>query len=190
MVDFGTMPLDAVRRDYLAGSTTAMPIGGLIAWAGLAACSALLGPAMPAYFALVAAALPFPLALLIDRLRGAPNMLAGGTGNPITQLFMRFITVIALLIPFIILAAKAAHNLDLLILGLAVLAGMMWVPHGWGADDRAGFIHFVMRALLCYGAYLAVPPPYRGAAIAGAAALTYVYAIAAMKKPESARRAG
>ena len=30
--------------------------------------------------------------------------------NPVTQLFMRFITVVALLIPFVIIAAQAAGN--------------------------------------------------------------------------------
>ena len=80
------------------------------------------------------------------------------------------------------------RDLDLLILGLAILAGMVWVPHGWGADDPAGFIHFMLRALLCYAAYLLAPEPVRGAVIAGAAALTYVYAIIAMKKPALARR--
>lgn len=100
---------------------------------------------------------------------------------------MRFVTVVALLIPFVILAAQAGHSLDLLILGLAILAGMVWVPHGWGADDPAGFIHFVMRAILCYAAYLFAPQEIRAAAIAGAAALTYVYAIAAMRQPSSVR---
>ncbi len=100
---------------------------------------------------------------------------------------MRFVTVVALLISFVIIAAQAAGNLDLLILGLAILAGMVWVPHGWGADDPAGFTHFVMRAILCYAAYLFVPHELRAAAIAGAAALTYVYAVAAMRKPSSVR---
>ncbi|MFN3943941.1 MAG: hypothetical protein ACK4K7_03295 [Allosphingosinicella sp.] len=100
---------------------------------------------------------------------------------------MRFVTVVALLIPFAVFAAQAAGSLDLLILGLAVFAGLMWVPHGWGADDPAGFIHFAMRAVLCYAAYLIAPEAVRGAAIAGAAALTYVYAIWAMRKPSSVR---
>jgi len=64
---------------------------------------------------------------------------------------------------------------------------MIWVPHGWGADDPAGFIHFVLRAVLCYTAYLFAPEAVRGAEIAGAAALTYVYAIIAMRKPSSVR---
>jgi hypothetical protein len=100
---------------------------------------------------------------------------------------MRFITVVALIIPIAIIAAQETNNLDLLILGLAILAGMIWVPHGWGADDPAGFIHFVLRAILCYGAYLFTPEEFRGAAVAAAAALTYVYAIIAMKKPSSVR---
>jgi hypothetical protein len=78
-------------------------------------------------------------------------------------------------------------DLDLLILGLAIFAGMIWVPHGWGADDPAGFVHFALRAALCYAAYLFAPEDLRGAAVAGAAALTYVYAIIAMRKPSSVR---
>lgn len=135
----------------------------------------------------VAAAIPFPLALLIDRLRGAPGISADSRRNPVTQLFMRFIFVVALLIPFVIISAQAARDLDLLILGLAILAGMTSVPHGWGADDPAGFTHFVLRAALCYAAFLFAPHAWRGVAIAGAAALTYVYAIAAMRKPASVR---
>jgi hypothetical protein len=93
------------------------------------------------------------------------------------------IFVVALLIPFVIIAVNETGSFDLLVLGLAILAGMVWVPHGWGADDPAGLRHFILRAVLCYAAYLLVPEPLRGAAIAGAAALTYVYAIAAMRKP-------
>ena len=142
---------------------------------------------LPDFAPFIAAAIPFPLAIIIDKLRGAPGLQSDSRHNPVTQLFMRFITVVALLIPFVIIAAQAAGNLDLLILGLAVLAGMVWVPHGWGADDPAGFIHFVMRAVLCYAAYMFVPAQFRGAAVAGAAALTYIYAIVAMRKPSSVR---
>ncbi len=186
-MDYSTISLAEARRDYLAGCTTAMPIGGLIAWSSLAIAAYLLGDRLPSYVPFVAAAIPFPLAMIIDKARGQPAFRPEGRHNPITQLFMRFITVVALIIPFVVISADAARNLDLLILGLAILAGMMWVPHGWGADDPAGFIHFVLRALLCYAAYLLAPDSVRGAVIAGAAALTYVYAITAMKKPASAR---
>ena len=80
-----------------------------------------------------------------------------------------------------------AGDLDILILGLTIVAGMIRVPHGWGADDPAKFIHFVVRVGLCYAAYLFAPEAIRGAVIAGAAALTYVYAIVAMRKPSLIR---
>lgn len=187
MDDYSTISLADARRNYLATCTTAMPIGGLISWSVLALAAYILGERLPTFAPFVAAASPFPLALLIDRIRGEPGIQADSRRNPITQLFMRFITVVAILIPFVIIAAQSAGELDLLILGLAILAGLVWVPHGWGADDPAGFVHFVMRAGLCYLAYLFAPEQIRGAMIAGAAALTYVYAIPAMKKPSSVR---
>jgi hypothetical protein len=187
MKDYSSISLADARREYLATSTTAMPIAGFLAWAALAIAAYALGGRLSYFAPFVAAAIPFPLALIIDRVRGEPGIQAESRHNPVTQLFMRFITVVALLIPFVIIASRAADDLDLLILGLAILAGMVWVPHGWGADDPAGFIHFVLRAVLCYAAYLLAPEPLRGAAIAGMAALTYVYAIIAMKKPSSAR---
>lgn len=183
MQDFSNVSLAEARRAYLADSTTGMPIAGLIAWGALAVAAYAMGDRLPANAVFIAAAIPVPLSLLIDRLRGHKGLQAGSRRNPITQLFMRSIAVMALLIPFVVIAVKATGELDLLILGLAILAGTVWVPHGWGADDPAGLIHFVLRALACYAAYLLVPEPYRGAAVAGAAAATYIYAIAAMKKP-------
>ncbi len=187
MQDYANISLADARRDYLATCTTAMPIGGLIAWSALAIAAYVLGERLPSSAPFIAAASPVPLALIIDKLRGGPGLHPDNRHNPISQLFMRFITVVALLIPLVIISAQAARDLDILILGLAILAGMLWVPHGWGADDPAGFIHFVMRAVLCYAAYLFAPEAVRGAAIAGAAALTYIYAIIAMKKPSSVR---
>lgn len=187
MPDYSTILLADARRDYLATSTIAMPIGGFIAWGTLAVVAYILGDRLPSFAPFIAAALPIPLALVIDKLRGKLGIWAEGRDNPVSQLFMRFITVIALLIPLVVIAARAANDLDILILGLAIFAGMLWVPHGWGADDPAGFTHFVMRAILCYAAYLFVPEGVRGVAIAGAAALTYVYVIFAMKKPSTAR---
>lgn len=187
MTDYSNMSLAEARRDYLANCTTAMPIGGLLSWGALAIGLLMLGDRLPAFAPFIAAAAPVPIALLIDKARGELHYWNQGRDNPVGQLFMRFITVVALIIPFAIIATQEARNLDLLILGLAILAGMIWVPHGWGADDPAGFIHFVLRAVLCYAAYLFAPEAIRGAAVAGAAALTYVYAIIAMKKPASVR---
>jgi hypothetical protein len=187
MNEMRNQTLAALQRDYLDTSTAGMPIGGLIAWAALALASGQMGEAMPAWVAFIAAAAPFPLSIIIDKLRGAPGLTTQSNKNPLTQLFMQFIFVIALIIPFIIFAAQAAKSIELLVLGLAIFAGMVWVPHGWAAQDRSGMIHFIIRAALCYAAYLFAPEAYKTAAIAGAAALTYVYAIWAMKKPGDAQ---
>lgn len=187
MTDMRDQSLRALQRDYLDTSTAGMPIAGFIAWGALALISWQMGDTMPAWVAFTAAAAPAPLSILIDKLRGAPGLTTQSNKNPLTQLFMRFIFVIALIIPFVIFAAQAAQSLDLLILGLAILAGMIWVPHGWSAQDPAGMIHFIIRAALCYAAYLFAPEAFKSAAIAGAAALTYVYAIWAMKKPGDAQ---
>lgn len=130
MKDYSTISLAEARRDYLATSTVAMPIGGLIAWSGLAMAAYALGDRLPTFAPFVAAAMPVPIALIIDKFRGKLGVWAEGNANPIAQLFMRFITVVALLIPFVILSARAASEPDLLMLGLAILAGLVWVPHG------------------------------------------------------------
>ena len=162
MRDYSTMPFADVRQDYLATSTTAMPVGGLIAWSGLAVAAYAFGDTLPYFAPFVAAAIPVPIAIAIDEFRGKLGLWKEGNDNPIAQLFMRFITVVGLLIPLVIIAARATGEIDLLMLGLAILAGVVWVPHGWGADDPAGFIHFVMRAVLCYAAYLIVQMPFVG----------------------------
>jgi hypothetical protein len=188
MKDYAGVPFGEVQREYLASCTSAMPIAGLIAWTALALAALMLGDGLPTFAPFVAAAIPFPLAIIIDKLRGEPSIFRPeGRDNPIGQLFMRFITVVALLIPFVIFAAQASKDLNLLILGLAIFSGLMWVPHGWGANDAAGFVHFVLRAALCYAAFVFAPQEFRGAAIAAVAASTYIYAIAAMKKPASVR---
>ena len=187
MQDYSKISLADARRDYLATSTTGMPLAGFIAWSALSLACFFMRDSLPAYAAFIAAAIPFPLSMLIDRLRGQPSISVSSSQNPVTRLFMQFISVVALLIPFVVISAQTAGDLDLLVLGLAILAGMIWVPHGWGADDPAGFIHFAMRAILCYTAFFLAPEGLKGAAIAGTAALTYVYAMISMRKPSSVR---
>ncbi|MEP3052192.1 MAG: hypothetical protein ABJP48_05545 [Erythrobacter sp.] len=189
MVDYTKMSLPDARRDYLANSTTAMPIGGLIAWSLLAIALFAFSDHLPPWAPFVAAALPVPIALLIDKVRGTIGVWSQGNDNPIAKLFLQSIWIITLLIPLLFIAAQQSGDADLLVLGMGILAGVVWVPHGWGANDPAGFRHFLMRAVLCYAVYLFAPEPIRGAAIAAAVAAIYIYALIAMKKPQSARSA-
>jgi len=165
---------------------SAMPLGGLISWSSLALAGVWMGDKLPLFSVFMAAAIPFPLALLIDKLRGQVGLRVANRHNPITQLFMRFITVTGVLVPFAIIAARTAHDPAILFLGITIFSGIVWVPHGWGANDPAGFRHFLLRSVLAYLAYLLARAAVRDAAIAGAAALSYLYAIAAMRRPYDA----
>jgi hypothetical protein len=105
MRDYSAISLADERRDYLATSTTAMPIGGLVAWSALAVAAYIFGARLPSFAPFIAAAIPFPLALLIDKVRDEPGIQADSRRNPVTQLFMRFHHRRSLLIPFVIIAA-------------------------------------------------------------------------------------
>ncbi|WP_260484266.1 DUF7010 family protein [Sphingomicrobium flavum] len=186
MTDYAKMPLAEARRDYLEHSTAAMPVGGLISWGVFALLLLTMADRLPWWAALTVGAIPVPIALMIDKARGNMKAWSGGNDNPIAKLFFRSIALVGFMVPLVIAAYQQSGDLHLLILGMAILSGSVWVPHGWGADDPAGLRHFVLRALLCYAVYMMMDPPLRGAAIAGMTALTYVYAIIAMKKPASA----
>ena len=49
MTDYSIISLSDVRRDYLSNCTTAMPIGGFIAWAALAIAAYILGDKLPSF---------------------------------------------------------------------------------------------------------------------------------------------
>ena len=189
MTDYARMPLAEARADYLAHTTAAMPVGGLISWGTFAILLATVPAALPWWLALTVGAIPVPLALAIDKARGNMAAWSGGNDNPIAQLFFRTIALVTFLVPLVLGAYQASGNLDLLILGMAILSGVVWISHGWGADDPAGFTHFILRSIACYAAYMLAPEEWRGAAIAGAVALSYVQAIVMMKKPGKARAA-
>lgn len=185
MMDYTAQPLKQLQRSYLAGSTDAMPIAGFLCWAVLAGVALWLGDALPYWAILIAPAVPLPLAMLIDKLRGRPSAFQGGGKHPMDSLFMRFISVIGIMVFFVILAAQAAESLAILAFGVGLLSGLIWVPHGWAADDPAGLIQFFIRAALCFAAYLFAPAEFAIVAIAAAVSVSYLHAIFFMKKPES-----
>lgn len=184
--EYASQTLTELRRSYLAGSTDAMPIAGLLCWAILSAVAFIMGSALPYWAILIAPAAPLPVSIMIDKLRKRPPAVEGSAKHPMTQLFMRFISVIGVMVFFVIVAARGSESLVILALGVGLLSGVIWVPHGWAADDPAGFIQFILRAALCFAAYMLVPNALAVAAIAAAVALSYLHAIIFMKKPESA----
>ncbi len=69
-----------------------------------------------------------PLAFEIDKLRG--RNLFVKDDNPVSQLFFQSIIGIGLMFLLIIGAAEAAGDPNIMVLGVAILAGVIWIPYG------------------------------------------------------------
>jgi len=122
-----------------------------------------------------------PLAFAIEKLRGRNPFVKDD--NPISKLFFQSIIGIGLMFPLVIGAADAADNPDIMVLGVAILAGIIWIPYGWGANDPVGLRHAIIRAIGCYLAYWFAPDEVRAAVICAVVALSYIYSLVAMRKP-------
>jgi hypothetical protein len=152
----------------------------MICWGLLGIAAPFLASRLVGTLALYIMAAILPLAFILEKLRGR-NLFAG-SGNPLDQLFLRSIVGIGVTVPVLLIAAKAANNPDLVVLGMAILAGVIWIPYGWAADDKVGLIHVVARALGCYAAYALAPIAYRPTAICAAVVVSYVYTLRFMRK--------
>jgi hypothetical protein len=187
VADYSTLAFGELRQSYLRSSSDAMPIAGFICWAVLAALAWYMREALPYWAILIAPAAPLPLAVLIDKLRKRPTVFDGDSDHPMTKLFMQNISVIGVMIFFVIFAAKESGSMAILALGVGLLSGAIWVPHGWSADDPAGLTQFLLRAALCFAAYFFAPEPLVIPAIAVAVAVSYIHAIVFMKRPKDAQ---
>jgi hypothetical protein len=174
-----TTSLSELRRDFLATSTQSMPIAGMLFWTAAAIASRVLSPEQLAYFVGFGSGTVFPLGLLVDRLRGRP-MLQGKSSNPVVKMFLQCLAIVAMLWPLVILGGIGQPSL--IVLGGAILMGLVWVPYGWAADDPVGMRHAVARTILCYAAFIFLPPAYRTTAICIVVLLCYAYSFAAMRK--------
>ena len=186
MPDYSSQTLTQLNESYLSDSSDGMPIAGFLCWAVLAAAASVLGDALPYWAILIAPAVPLPLSALIDKLRGRPTVFEGDAGHPFGKSFMQFVAVIGVLVFFVIMTAQTANSMAILALGVGLLSGLIWVPHGWFAGDPAGLVQFLLRSALCFAAYLFAPENLVVVAIAAAVAVSYIHAILFMKKPGQA----
>ena len=173
--------LTELRDRFLATSTISMPLAGLIVWSALGLAALVMPRSMIGWMAVYVMAAILPLAFAIEKLRGRNPFVKDD--NPISGLFFQSIIGIGLMFPLVIGAADAAGNPDVMVLGVAILAGIIWIPYGWGADDPVGLRHAIGRSVGCYLAYWFAPEEFRATAICAVVALSYVYSLAAMRKP-------
>lgn len=179
--DLSMSSLTDLRTRFLATSTVSMPLAGLLVWTAIGVAGLLVPTPLVGWLAVYAMAAILPIAFGIEKLRGRHPFTRDD--NPIATLFFRSIIGIGLLFPVVIAGARAAGDPTLLVLGVAILAGMIWIPYGWGADDPVGLRHAVLRALGSYVAYGVAPSALRASAICAVVALAYAYSLAAMRKP-------
>lgn len=171
--------LTRLRADFRHSSTTSMPIAGTIFWSVAAILSFWLSDRLLAFAVAGGSGLIFPLALLIDRLRGGGMKRSTGD-NPVSGNFMRGIATIGLLWPLVIIAGLAQPLV--IILGAAILMALVWIPYGWSADDPVGLQHALGRCLGAYAAYLLVPRPWTAPAICLVVIAAYAYSFARMRR--------
>jgi hypothetical protein len=180
MLPSAQSPLADLHTAFRAGSTKSMPIAGLICWAALGAAALRLTPSQTGTLALYIMAGIMPIATLLERLKGR-NLFADD-GNPLNKLFLSSVIGIAITVPLIVLGARGARDPIIVVLGMAILAGVIWIPYGWAADDKTGTIHAVIRALGCYAAFALVDDPYRATAICAWVVVSYAYSLTFMRK--------
>lgn len=183
-----TQSLRELRADFLRTSTPSMPVAGLLAWSALGLVALFVSARISGTLALYIMALILPLAFVLERLRGRA-LFSGGASNPLVQLFLSSIAGIGVTVPLVIVGARAAHEPALVVLGMAILTGVIWIPYGWAAGDPVGMRHALARALGCYVAFAFAPVPYRITAICGVVALAYVYSVVRMKRPQGVAEA-
>jgi len=176
------MSLKALREDFLAGSTTSMPIAGTIYWAIVAVASLVWHPENVALLVLIGSGMILPAGLLIDKLRGQNKMQRANNANPLTMMFLTGTSVVVLLWPLVIIAWKVAADPNLVVLGGAVLMGLVWIPYGSAAGDPVGLQHAIGRSIASYTAYLFAPAQYTATAISGVVILAYAFTAVRMKR--------
>jgi hypothetical protein len=178
-------PLDTLRANFLATSTQSMPIAGMIFWFVVAMAGLLLPPRQVAFVVGFGSGAIFPLAMLIDRLRGR-TLARSSTANPVVGMFLQSLATVALLWPLVIIAAARASDPEIIVLGGAILMALVWIPYGWAADDPAGLHHAIARCVLSYAAFLLTPAPFKTPVIAIIVLLCYGYSLFRMRRPDPA----
>jgi hypothetical protein len=158
-----------------------MPLAGIVFWTVVAIAGRVLPSAQVAYVVGFGSGAIFPLALLIDKVSGRQTVQAGND-NPLLGMFLQNLGLVVLLWPFVIIAAVVAGNPLLVVLGGAILMGIIWIPYGWAADDPVGLQHAIARCVLSYAAFVFAPPAYRATAIAIAVLLCYGYSLVRMRR--------
>lgn len=157
-----------------------MPIAGMTVWAMLGVAAIILPERTVGTLSLYIMVAILPIAFLIERVRGR-NLFSGGD-SPLVKLFLSSIAMIGAIVPLVVIAANSAGEPLLVLLGMAILSGVIWIPYGWAASDPVGMQHAMCRAVGCYLAFAFAPPHLVGPAICTVVVLCYLFTLMVAKK--------
>ena len=175
-----TRPLSELHDEFREGSNNSMPIAGMVCWGALGAAGLFVSENMVGQGALYIMMAVMPLAYILERLRGR-NLFSGGD-EPLTKLFLQSVGMLAIVIPVFVIAAQQASAPLLIVLGMAIVTGAIWIPFGWAADDPVGMRRAIAQAIGSYAAYALVPETYKASAICLVVVFGYIYVLIFMKK--------
>jgi len=175
--------LQQLRAEFLDTSTLSMPIAGILFWVAALVASRFLIPSQLALFVGFGSGTVFPLGLAIDQLRGRKTV--ADPKSPITIMFLQSLALVLMMWPLVILSGSVAPGL--VVLGGAILMGLVWIPYGWAADDPVGMRHAVARTIGCYGAYVLVPMPWKLTAVCAVPLVCYGFSLVLLKQPGSSQ---
>ncbi len=179
MSDLTQATLSELQRSFRDGSTNSMPIAGMVCWAALGIAGLFISEKAIATGALYIMMGVLPLAALLEKLKGR-NLFSGGN-DPLTKLFLQSIAAIAIVIPVVVIAANEANAPLVIVLGMALFTGAIWIPYGWAANDPVGLRRALLQAAGSYAAYAAAPAPYTASAICAVVVACYAYVLVAAK---------
>ncbi|MEJ2515819.1 MAG: hypothetical protein P8080_06645 [Gammaproteobacteria bacterium] len=177
-----------LRAHFLEHSMRSMPLAGAVVWLALGIAALWLPDATTGRLSIYVLAAIVPLAALLDLVQRR-RPFSGGNENPLTRLFLSSIVGIGIMVPLVITAGVRSEDGALIVLGMAILAGIIWIPYGWAAGDPVGLRHAVARALGAYAAFAFAPQEYRSAAICFVVVLAYLYSLVFMRRPLAGRGA-
>ena len=172
----GEPSLAQLRADFRQSETLGMPIAGAIVWSAFGILALFIAEETMATIALY---IMFPilgLAYFIEKLRGK-NLFGERNNNPLIKLFLLSVLAVALIVPFAVISSRASDP-NLMVLGMAVLSGIVWIFYGWAADDPSGVQHAIIRATGCYAAYSLLPVSFQVSAMCAVVVVCYIYSLA------------
>jgi len=175
--------LKELKADFLAGSSTSMPIVGTVYWLIVLVSSLYLPINTVAYIVLIGSGMILPGGLLLDKARGLNKIRRGDPKNPLMPMFIKGTAVVVLTWPLVITAAQIAQDPNIIILGGAVLMSLVWIPYGSAANDPVGMQHAVGRSIACYLAFWFTPEPHTAAAVSAVPVARYLFTFMRMKRP-------